>query len=233
MSGNVANEELTIRLIHLVRQRWNHKRLPVLLSQLGIQGGTELSVAKKRLGMTVKQYVSTQLSSDLQVIQDPNRTQLIGALPKSVDVESEGGVENLLKRTQQSSTSTVPRYSAALWAAFRMPLEDNKFRYITDQEPIKFRDSTRTDESFGQEVGREYILGTDAEPHQVAKRIHDWFEDNEIDPNVYERNSRSHETQSLEPRNLLDCLLASLDSGELKRVIIPLDVIRKLRRKQM
>lgn len=197
----------------------------------GDKGGTDLSIATKKLGVTVKQYVLERLSDDLQVIQDPERKQLVGALPVSVDVESEGGVEELLERTQRSKTSTIPRYDAAFWAAFRIPLEDHKRRYVTDQHPILFRDIDPTiGKSFGREIGRDYILASDAEPSHVAKRIEDWFDDNEVDSKIYERTSRPSTRQPSEPRNLLDCVLESLDPDELKRVTMPLDVILRLRR---
>lgn len=230
MSGNATNQELIARIIRLVHERWEHRRLPLLLSQLGVQGGTELTEATKRVGMTVKQYVKTRLSDDIQVIQDPTRTQLVAAVPKSVDVESEGGVERLLERTRRPSTSTIPRYNAAFWAAFRTPLAKEKRRYVTDQEPIEFRDITASEEHFGQEIDREFILEGDSEPSQVARRIRNWVDRYGVDSVIYERKSSPRKDHNSDPKSLLDQMLDCLEPGELQRVTMPLDVILKLKK---
>ena len=218
-----------MRIVRSVHQCWEDGKLPLLLSRLGIQDGAELSTATKKLGMTLKQYLTTRLSDEVQVIQHSPRTQLVGALPISVDVDSEGGAEALLERTQRTEVDKMPRFCPAFWAAFRVPLEESKRRYVTDHEPIEFRDLSIDEKPFGREIVREYILGRDVDSSEVRNKIHQWLEENQVDSESY-RRTRSQTSQASGPQDLLDRVLESLELSELKRVVMPLDVVLKLRR---
>ena len=102
------------------------------------------------------------------------------------------------------------------------------YRYVTDVEPIEFRDVSTRDEGFGVEVGREYIVGPDSEPSEVQRKIQDWLEEHDVDSEIYLSNRHERLAES---RDLLDLVLDSLEPNELKRVTMPLDVILKLRRR--
>ncbi len=218
-----------MRIVDSVRQCWEHERLPLLLSRLGNQDGAELSTEIKRLGMTLKQYLTTRLSDQVQVIQHSTKTQLVGALPLSVDVDSEGGSEPLLERTQRTEAENIPRFYPAFWAAFRVPLEESKRRYLTDHEPIEFRDLSADETPFGREVSREYVLGRDVDSSEIRSKIRQWLEENQVDSEAY-RLSPSQTSRTSGSQDLLDRVLESLEPSELKRVVIPLDVVLKLRR---
>ena len=120
-----------MRIVRSVHQCWEDGKLPLLLSRLGIQDGAELSTATKKLGMTLKQYLTTRLSDEVQVIQHSPRTQLVGALPISVDVDSEGGAEALLERTQRTEVDEMPRFCPAL----------NTSQDYTNVSPVNLRSS--------------------------------------------------------------------------------------------
>ena len=227
MLGNGSSDDLHRRIVRSVHECWEHQKLPVLLSWLGNQNGAELSTVTKEHGMTVKQYLSIRLSDQVRVIQHQTNKELVGVLPIAVDVSAEGGEDNLLERTRRSETATIPRFHPAFWAAFRKPIEESKRRYLTDTEPVRFRDVPFDDELFGVEIGREYIVGLDADPSQVQKKIQDWLEKNEVESEIYLSGGRVPPAES---RDLLDRVLDSLEPSELKRVTMRLDVILKLRR---
>ena len=227
MLGNGSNEDLHQRIVRSVHHCWDHQKVPALLSWLGNQNGAELSRVTRERGMAAKQYLIASLSDQVRVIQHQTKKELVGVLPIAVDVSSEGGADNLLERTRKSETENIPRFHPAFWAAFRKPLDESKHRYLTDTEPVRFRDVSLDDGKFGVEIGREYIVGLDADPSQVQKKIQDWFENNEADRKIY---LSTEQVRSAEPRDLLDRVLESLESSELERVTMPLDVILKLRR---
>ena len=227
MLGNGSNEDLHQRIVRSVHHCWDHQKVPALLSWLGNQNGAELSRVTRERGMTAKQYLIASLSDQVRVIQHQTKKELVGVLPIAVDVSSEGGADNLLERTRKSETATIPRFHPAFWAAFRKPLEESKRRYLTDTEPVRFRDVSFDDERLGIEIGGEYIVGIDADPSQVQQKIQAWCENSEVDAKIY---LMTNQVGSEEPRDLLDRLLDSLESSELERVTMPLDVILKLRR---
>lgn len=228
MLGNDKSDDLHGRIARSVHERWENQRIPALLSWLGSLNGAELSRVTKDEGLTVKQYLTDRLSDQVTVVQHQERNELVGAVPLAVDVAAEGGENDLLERVRRQETTTIPRFHPAFWAAFRKPVENSKRRYVTNVEPIVFRDISAHEEGFGIEIGREYIIGLDSEPSEVQRKIQGWIEEHEVDSEIYliRRQERSAEST-----DLLDLLLDSLEPSELERVTMPLDVVLKLRRR--
>ena len=227
MLGNDRNEDLHARVVREVLQCWEGRKLPALLSWLGNQNDAELSRLAKQNGTTIKQYLSTRVADRIQVIQHERKDELIGALPIAVDVTAEGGKESLLERTQHSDRRET-RFHPALWAAFRKPIEQSMRRFVTDRIPIGFRDLSPGEEPFGVEVEPEYIVGLEADRSEVQEKIQRWFKEKGVGSEIY---LSANLGRPEEPQTLLDLVLDSLEPSDLQRVTMPLDVIRKLRRR--
>ena len=228
MPGSDKSDDLHGRVVRSVRERWENQKIPALLSWLGNLNGAELSRVTKEHGVTVRQYLTDRLSDQVAVVQHQTKKELIGVVPIGIDVAAEGGEDDLLERVQRQETSTIPRFHPAFWAAFRKPIENSKRRFVTDVEPIRFKDVSSHDEELGIEIGREYITGSDSDPSEIQRKIEDWLEDHDVDSEIY---LSARQERPAEPRDLLDLVLDSLEPSELKRVTMPLDVILKLRRR--
>ena len=103
-------------------------------------------------------------------------------------------------RLDLARVDDMPRFCPAFWAAFRVPLEESKRRYVTDHEPIEFRDLSIDGKPFGREIGREYILGRDVDSSEVRNKIHQWLEENQVDSESY-RRTRSQTSQASGPHS--------------------------------
>ena len=221
--------DLSHRIVRAVHDCWDREKIPLLLSRLGNQDGGDFSRGTKRHGTTLRQYLLTQLSEHLTVIQHSESHQLVGVLPIQIDVSAAGGADMLLERTQRCQADTTPRFHPALWAAFRKPLPESQRRYISDRSPVSFWDLDALEHPKGVEIARDYILPDDASSIDVRQNIQLWIEANRLDVTIYLRTHKEP-LQSLDSRDLLECVLDALNSEELKRVIMPLDVVSKLKR---
>lgn len=216
--------DLDSRIVELTRQAWNDQGAPLLLARLGACDNGDIARMAKERSVNLEGYLRGHLVNRVRIVRHSARHQLVGVLPADVDVDSYGGPDTLLDKISTIMEDAVPRYHPALWAAFKKPLDDSERRYVSAYEPIKFVDSSNADvPNDHYEIARKYIAGPDVDPDQIQNRVQQWLTDNGINRQIYSLKSKS---------DLLDRLLNSLDTEDLKRISMPLDVIRKLRRKR-
>ena len=222
--------DLEYRVIELTQQEWTDRGVPLLLSRLGACDNGDIARLAKERSNNLEAYLRSYLVNRVQVVRHSARHQLVGVLPVDVDVDS--GADALLEKTQSTSKDEARRYHPAFWAAFRKPLDESKRRYVSIQEPIRFVDSSETDPPDAHyEIAREYIADPDFDPEQVQKKVQQWLTDKGIRHLAYSLMPRPR-PENMRSGDLLDRLLHSLEPEDLKRISMPLDVIRKLRRQR-
>lgn len=221
--------ELDQRIVDLVQQAWDEHRTPLLLSRLGAQDGGEIARMAKQESMSLAGYLRDRLADDVRVIQHSTKPVVVGAIP--VDVESQpGDFDQWLERTHGQTVGPPPRFHPAFWAAFRVPLDEEKRRYMATRPPLRFVDAYPEDRPEGDshlEIEWQYI-DSHVEPSEVQQNVEEWLEANglEAEPFLSTRpNPRSGPSD-----DLLGRLIGSLEPDDLRRVSMPLDVIAKLRR---
>ena len=226
MTAEPELHDLDDRIVDSVRQFWNENSRPLLLSQLGAQdNGRIANRAKEQVG-GLGTYLRNRLQDRVRVIQHTTKPTVIGAVPSDADVPN-SNLDELLNQTQTQSHKTTFRLHPAFWAAFRKPLGDSLRRYMSIQPPLHFRDVDQEIQSSGfVEIRREYVLAADADAKTVQDTINMWLADNGLDATAFGRANRP---PSLPSDDLLGRMLLALEPEELKRMSIPLDIVRKLR----
>ena len=197
------------------------------MSSLGLLENGQIAKIVKRHTNTLQEYLASHLSDRVKVIGHSYKSHLVGAIPRSVDTEQEGGHDALLEKTQVDHGLSKPRFSSAFWAAFRKPVDETKRRYVSRQGPVQFLDVSPSDKPPGYiEIDRKYIVGSDVDSDRVLRVAQDWLEDHEIDSKDYIEKPAP---RSRRPHDLLDQLFDVLDINDLKRITMPLDIVFKLR----
>ena len=224
--------EIDDRLVTLVVKWWEDHNKPVLLSQLGTREEGKLASSAREVSGGLADYIRSRLAQRIRVIQHDVMRELVGAVPADVNLDKCGGANALLERTRSQISGTT-RYHRALWAAFRMPLEDSSKRYICQNAPIHFEDIPPGQQPRDGyvEIDRSFVANTLDAP-QVQEKIEDWLAANDVDPAAF-HISKGHQRQSLPANNLLDRLLVALDPDELRRITMPLDIVEKFRRQPL
>lgn len=224
--------DLDDSVVKYIKKTWNDHGAPLLLARLGACDNGAIARLAREQSYNLKAYLSSHLVDRVQVVQHSERPHLVGVLPVDVDVDSEGGADALLEKTQSTSKDATHRFHPAFWAAFRKPLDESKRRYLSVREPIRFRDLPETDAPDDHhEIAREYIGGPDVDPDQVQQTAQQWLANKGLQDSIYSLMTRPR-SESIRSKDLLDRLLQSLTPEDLKRISMPLDVIRKLRRQR-
>lgn len=235
MTASTDSSDLDNRIVEEVHRYWNDQEKPLLLSQLGTKDGGEIAREARQIAGGLAAYLRSRLTDRVRVVQHSSQPVLIGAIPADVDQDTTSDFDTLLSRTQSGPVKAAPRFRPAFWAAFRKPLEENKRRYMSVRAPLHFVDATpdeRPDDYI--EVQREYIVGRDSETADVLQKAQAWLtsNENEIESAPYLSEETSTATR-LPADDLLGRLLLSLESEDLKRISMPLDIVGKLRRQSL
>ncbi len=218
------------RIVELVQNFWEQHHLPLLLSRLGGEDkGTVATHAKREAG-NLARYLNDRLANRVRVIRHSNKSVLIAAVPFEVEIASQDLDEALEQTTSGRTPVTSPRFHAAFWAAFRVPLEDGKARYLRIREPIRFKDLASEDPpGDAVEITRDYITDPDMDSEVAIEKIHNWVANNQLDLSDFLLKKKPV-VPNFPPDDLLGRLIIALEPEELRRVSIPMDIVGKLRR---
>ena len=224
--------DLDDRIVALVQEFWRDHNRPLLLSQLGGQDNGEIGKRAKEMAGGLGTYLRLRLPDRLRVIQHSTRPTVIGAIPVGDDMP-DGNFDALLNQTQTQSDNTTLRFHPAFWAAFRKPLDHSMRRYMSTQPPLHFRDEpVEIQSSSFIEIERKYIADPGADVKTVEQIISSWLGEHDIDAAAF-GSDRRMTTARLPSDDLLGRLLLALEPGELQRMSIPLDIVRKLRNQSL
>lgn len=211
---------------------------------------TEVERIKTRIGEMVKAhfvsgrptYYLSRLGSDLGqdrvILEELTGSKLAEFLRGEFDysIEAEGVHKNVYFIRGDGVTDDVlaefhkiPRYSSSFWAAFSKPLEEGEQRFI-NIKTLRFGSDEAEldgDKDSVREIERGEILASGAPVRAVdiASNIEAWLERQKLSMEPFLAKRRGEQKRQ---GNLLDAVLNSLDGDQLKRSVLPCDVIKKL-----
>ena len=214
-----------------VEANWREHKVPLLLSALGNIEGGRISREAKRHAESLRAFLEAEVAHRVSVVQHSNRPTVIGVVPKTESTSSIQDWDSLLDDT--GARPQLPRLHPALWAAFRMPIAHGKDRYVRLSEPLGFVDVTRGGETIPEDriqVDHTAIAGPDAPRETVYEKATTWLRDNKLDVSAFRGEAAARGSTRLPPNDLLGRLILALDSRELQKISIPMEIVAKLRR---
>jgi len=152
------------------------------------------------------------------------------------EIEREGAHNNIIVvkigepiAGVRSATTATPRYAPRFWAAFRVPLGDEGDHRFINLSTMAFGTS-REEVGDGEirEIGSEFIVqnGGPVDASVILENIDKWLAEEglEAKPFLLQRKEGQQEDKSL-----LDLMILALNGEQLKRVSLPLDVVKTLK----
>lgn len=226
------SQNLIGETVRLVEEYWNKNELPLLLSALGsIEGGRISQNARLHAG-GLRQFLENFVGDRLLIVQHSRNRTIVGVVPIDERTRQIQDWDLLLENT--SSRPSLLRLQPAFWAAFRKPIEDPLERYIQISDSIRFIDVTIEDAfTDGIHIERKYISGPDARPEEIYENAMSWITKNKLDVSNFLHKPFPTSSKNLPSNDLLGKLILALDSQELQRTLIPMDVVAKLRRQSV
>lgn len=220
--------ELADRITELVSVRWQEQGVPLLLSELGTADKGSIGESAKKVSTNLADFIRNHAADRTRIVSRSDHPLVLAAMP--ANVEQDVDVDSLLARISERSAARGPRFHSAFWAAFRVPLEEDRRRFVAACAPFRFEDvaSTETVRSGYVEVERQYVarVGTDAS--DVERRIAEWLASNGLSREIFLASKKTN--ASLPPNDFLGRLLTTLEPDDLRRMNVPLDIVYKLRR---
>ena len=231
MDSEADYEDLDNRIVDLIGQYWTEEKRPLLLSQLGSRDGGEVARRAKSMMGSLRVYLRTRLSSEVNILTHSTKPTVVGAVPANAGI-TDTDTDHLLDRTLVDPGTTGRRYNAAFWAAFRKPLDPALQRYLHVDQPHHFKDTDdegRVGPGYA-EIERSFIARTGADDATVEESVRGWLESKGMEAEAFYQVGRE---TTLPQDDLLGRLLTVLDAEDLSRMTIPLDIVQKLRRKAL
>ena len=222
-------QHLIDETVRTVEEFWNENEQPLLLSVLGsLDGGRISQYAKLRAG-GLRPFLENFIADRLLVVQHSGNQTIVGVVPIGERTQETTNWDSLLEGT--SSKSSPLRLHPAFWAAFRKPIDNSLERYIQVSDSVMFIDVKSDDApQDGIHIERQYIIGLEASPEEIYETAMQWITKNKLEVSNFLHKPSFAGTSKLPSNDLLGRLILALDSQELQRTSIPMDVVAKLRR---
>lgn len=220
--------ELKDKIFQVVDDFWNSKERPVLLSLLGSLENASIAKNVKKLGFSLREFLSQEMSESVSVGTHSKNKVLVGVYPKRIGALGQAKLDSLLEENS-SVSSSMPRFHKTYWAAFKVSLARTERRYVSISDQPSFRDigAKEAPPANAVEVDRKFITTSSASSDQdVYSQVVEWAKENDIELDWLTLGFYSK--RSSQPENLMLSLLEALDPTDLKRVSVPLDVVQKL-----
>ena len=220
--------EVKTQISQMVASFWADKQRPMLLSRLGSIEHAQIAKNVKELGFTLRGFITEQMSDELNLVIHSSKKILIGVFPKKIGSINQAELDLLLEGNS-SKTSGIPRFHKTYWAAFKADLKTSqrRFVFISDEPSFLDVDSANPAPAEGIEVERSSLVSSNSSSDEdVYKQMMAWSKSNEIDLDRLKLGFYSKENSK--GGSLMESVLGALDSSDLQRISIPLDIVQKL-----
>lgn len=219
----------------LVQAAWAKKK-PVLLSELGAHNGGEVARKAREISGGLSMYLTQKLTDDYNVIKHSKNSVVIGVVPRNAETEKITDFDPILEQRFSQPGDKNIQFRKSFWAAFRKKLEPDQRRYMEIEGYNRFRNLPSEADPPEEmiEIPRGYIAAEDeVSDTDIYQNIEKWAQAN----NFPLENFSMRELMSLRKvkfsqlakgATTLDRLLGALDPSDLKRIEMPLDIIKKL-----
>lgn len=209
-------ERIKQRLIGLIEERFARREDLIYFSTLGNQLGEDRITLEKLTRKKLGQFIQDDL--------------------KEYKVNATGSHNNVFYLTRKGQTDVpiltpIPRYASRFWTAFAKPLEDGEttrflnistLHFGPDEERLKQDDDSRIlpiDPRFisteGESIGNR----------EIAQRISEWLDHHGLLKDRFLTKTKASE--KIED-SLMSDIINTLNPEQLKRVSLPLDVVKTL-----
>lgn len=239
--NEVSYSSLKDLIESVTKETYRDEGKGVLLSQLGEYISKNHPGLKEELGgKKLAQFIVDEMSEVLQIRTSPENRIVKIALPNEVEVGGDFKKFLPVRANLSEKVEVVPRYNKVFWAAFLYPLEVGRVRVVELEPIIRFNDlgQEAVDGGVLKVITPDFIVdltgevGSAKKSQRVNEKIQIWLNKYSVELSaVLEKKERSpKQIQGTQVRGetLLDALIAALDSSDLKRIQIPLDVVAKL-----
>jgi hypothetical protein len=208
-------------------QRWSEGR-PLFFAQIpSLLKQSEVDLREVLRGRTLREALGVDGAQRFQVVSDPKRPKVWAIIPstapKDISLDALFSPTKAPQDIPPSTPRSIPRFKRSFWAAFIRALEPGTKRYISRDgfEDVPENEPTPIDAiAIDTKDIRSLPQGARVDTDAVFSAIRSWAERTGAKLGDYLAVGTSQERPSLS--------LESIDPEDMKRIMVPLDVVIKL-----
>ncbi len=236
-------QRLKTEILTYVSSRFEQRRQVIFLSNVGQELSKKGVNFRALLGeKKLADFIREEMGEQIQVVPSPHDSKILAAVPAGIDLAKEidpfgrhrqARVETASVR-QPDIEKKLP-VGRALVVAFSRMIPEGHQRVVRLNPVLEFQDYPADGERpEGITLDADMIApptegNKDEWEQQVQNSILRWAALNSIPLSKIVRVSKDREA----PRSVLEVLLSSLSPSDLQRIMMPLDIVNHLRRKQV
>ena len=167
---------------------------------------------------------------DGKVLVYPDETSPIRiyVFPQECITWKKDRLQETVSHTRSNAPKDVARYYIGAWSAFKKPLSSPHKRYLSIKKPYEYIDTKNPPGDDDHKLIQKKYIKSNAN-HTSQKReasLIEWAEENEIDYRQFQLSQS--DSLKLKNNSVLEKILTALSEDQLKRVNLPLDVVKSL-----
>lgn len=233
----MEKDELNEKITALANETWDAEKRPILLSQLGAHDRGEITRVAKVYANSLSKYIDTELQDKIRLVRHTQNPVVVGIVPKGPETDSISNFDSVFERRFKSKNQQeMPiRFHPIFWRAFKRSSETGHKRFLITGDRLEFLDISDSDEPPDNAIEIEIQFLSDptkvASDEEIFKKIEAWADLHELRPNQFSFGAvarKFSELKGQDSRSLLNHLLNALDQDDLKRISLPMDIVRKL-----
>ncbi|WP_374005896.1 hypothetical protein [Delftia lacustris] len=232
-------DSIFLEILKLTNEQFDAGRV-LLLAQVGQflqKRGFDIksSLGSKKLSS----YISENMKEQVKIVVSPTDKLVHGIIPINASIEGKESQYFGLPTKENKIEIDAPRFDRGVWRAFSQPLEDGHERKICISPTIFYKDI-----KIGSQLGDNFFtiehsditlnsLDRHLREDSIIRKIKEWADRNKISINeLRESRNQPHDfNENRQPHSLLNAILSSLNEDDLRRIVIPMDIVKKLHSK--
>jgi len=234
--GRMTVADWIALLEHEAKTRWDNGKL-LLLSQIPpVLRENGIDVHETLAGRPLLTALKLEGAGHIALVQHPIHSAVWAALPKNVADANDARTIFPLPTTPNIAvfTEDTQKFQPWFWAAFVKVLEPGRRRWLLANSFVDHEAAAPQLAENAYEVTRADIVnpGPSMPVDRVAvlKSIEAWAVRNRLELSRFELSHGNHRSQEI-ARAKIHLPFDSLDSDDLKRIVVPLDIVMKLLRR--
>lgn len=232
--NTAGDKRLAKAILDMLNAHWNERQSVMFLAHLGARISKDNDLNRLLLGRKLGHFLDTVMSGAVHVVTDPKRPLVKGLIPASGGAESAPFPEPTSIRTvlQHGWQGGGARYTNAIVVAFTRPLEAGHIRQLRLNPVPKFQDVPEASRQTDPHDSWLEITAADIDPGAAAgatfddSKLKTWCTRNSIEIAALEYRARADDCQW--SRSVLGGVIGALSPDDMRRLVIPLDIVAKL-----
>jgi hypothetical protein len=215
-------------------KRWAGRKALVLSQIPGLLRYAGITSEEVIANRSLREALATEGGEKLQLVFDPDHPLVWGVVPASAKLTLEE--QRAAFRRDTSKPPPPPRFKRGFWTAFIKRIDDGQRRLVNLNEggfvdlPKTTMSPPNSQEVLPTDIVQEDVLKELNRDEHIFERVKRWLERHQLKAEDFYVDAQTPTQAKEDPASLVR--LDKLSEGDLQRIMVPMDIVMKLLRRQ-